>query len=99
MSKEQIANDVSSKRLERLQNLLEEQRMSFAKSLQDKEVNVLFDNVNMNNKKQACGRDEYMHLVVVNCKNNEEKQKLHGKLLKVKIKKVEPNVLIGEVVV
>ena len=98
LSKEQIADDIASERLDRLQTLLEEQRMSFAKSLQDKEVNVLFDNVNMNNKKQACGRDEYMHLVVVNCKNSEEKQKLYGKLLKVKIKKIEPNVLIGDVI-
>ena len=97
--KEQISDNIASKRLEKLQLLLEEQRMEFSKSLNGKIVNVLFDNINMQNKMQACGRDEFMHLVVINCQNEEEKNKLFGKLLEVKIVKIEPNVLIGKVAV
>ena len=95
--KEQIPDDIASERLDRLQALLEKQRMDFAKSLEGKIVNVLFDNMNMQNELQICGRDEYMHLVVVNCKNKKQKQELYGKLLKVKIVEIGANVLIGEI--
>ena len=96
--KEQIDDDVAGARLDKLQALLEEQRMNFAKSLDGKVVNVLFDNINMQDKLQVCGRDEFMHLVVVNCKTEDEKQAFLGKLMKIKIVKVEANVLIGETV-
>ena len=94
--KEQIDDDVAGARLDKLQALLEKQRMNFAKSLDGKVVNVLFDNINMQDKLQVCGRDEFMHLVVVNCKTEDEKQAFLGKLMKIKIVKVEANVLIGE---
>lgn len=96
LSKEQIPDDIASKRLDVLQDLLEKQRMHFAKEMLNKIVNVLFDNMNMEEPLQICGRDEYMHLVIVNCKNNDEKKHLFKQLLPVKIIKVEANVLIGE---
>ena len=98
LSKEQIPDDVASKRLDELQDLLEKQRMNFAKEMLNKIVNVLFDNMNMEEPLQICGRDEYMHLVIVNCHNNDEKKHLFKQLLPVKIIKVEANVLIGELV-
>ena len=98
LSKEQIPDDVASKRLDVLQALLEKQRMNFAKEMLNKIVNVLFDNLNMEEPLQICGRDEYMHLVIVNCHNNDEKKHLFKQLLPVKIIKVEANVLIGELV-
>ena len=98
LSKEQIPDDVASKRLDELQDLLEKQRMNFAKEMLNKIVNVLFDNMNMEEPLQICGRDEYMHLVIVNCKNDDEKKHLFKQLLPVKIIKVEANVLIGELV-
>ena len=98
LSKEQIPDDVASKRLDVLQDLLEKQRMNFAKEMLNKIVNVLFDNMNMEEPLQICGRDEYMHLVIVNCHNNDEKKHLFKQLLPVKIIKVEANVLIGELV-
>ena len=98
LSKEQIPDDVASKRLDVLQALLEKQRMNFAKEMLNKIVNVLFDNMNMEEPLQICGRDEYMHLVIVNCKNDDEKKHLFKQLLPVKIIKVEANVLIGELV-
>ena len=98
LSKEQIPDDVASKRLDVLQALLEKQRMNFAKEMLNKIVNVLFDNMNMEEPLQICGRDEYMHLVIVNCHNNDEKKHLFKQLLPVKIIKVEANVLIGELV-
>ena len=98
LSKEQIPDDVASKRLDVLQDLLEKQRMNFAKEMLNKIVNVLFDNMNMEEPLQICGRDEYMHLVIVNCKNDDEKKHLFKQLLPVKIIKVEANVLIGELV-
>jgi tRNA A37 methylthiotransferase MiaB len=94
----QVPDDVASKRLDMLQDLLEKQRMSFATSLQNKIVNVLFDNVNLSDPLQVSGRDEFMHLVIINCKNIEEKQQFLGKLIFIKIIKAEANVLIGEVV-
>ena len=98
LSKEQIPDDIASKRLDELQDLLEKQRMNFAKEMLNKIVNVLFDNMNMEEPLQICGRDEYMHLVIVNCHNNDEKKHLFKQLLPVKIIKVEANVLIGELV-
>ena len=98
LSKEQIPDDVASKRLDELQDLLEKQRMNFAKEMLNKIVNVLFDNMNMEEPLQICGRDEYMHLVIVNCKDEDEKRHLFKQLLPVKIIKVEANVLIGELV-
>ena len=98
LSKEQIPDDIASKRLDVLQDLLEKQRMNFAKEMLNKIVNVLFDNMNMEEPLQICGRDEYMHLVIVNCHNNDEKKHLFKQLLPVKIIKVEANVLIGELV-
>ena len=98
LSKEQIPDDIASKRLDVLQDLLEKQRMHFAKEMLNKIVNVLFDNMNMEEPLQICGRDEYMHLVIVNCKNDDEKKHLFKQLLPVKIIKVEANVLIGELV-
>ena len=98
LSKEQIPDDIASKRLDVLQALLEKQRMNFAKEMLNKIVNVLFDNMNMEEPLQICGRDEYMHLVIVNCKNDDEKKHLFKQLLPVKIIKVEANVLIGELV-
>ena len=98
LSKEQIPDDIASKRLDVLQALLEKQRMNFAKEMLNKIVNVLFDNMNMEEPLQICGRDEYMHLVIVNCHNNDEKKHLFKQLLPVKIIKVEANVLIGELV-
>ena len=99
LSKEQVPDKIASERLTELQNLLEEQRMNFALSLLGKQVNVLFDNQNMQNEKQVCGRDEYMHLVVVNCENHEDKAKIYSKILPVKIVKIEANVLIGKIVI
>ena len=98
LSKEQIPDDIASKRLDVLQDLLEKQRMNFAKEMLNKIVNVLFDNMNMEEPLQICGRDEYMHLVIVNCHNNDEKKHLFKQLLPVKIIKIEANVLIGELV-
>ena len=98
LSKEQIPDDIASKRLDELQDLLEKQRMNFAKEMLNKTANVLFDNMNMEEPLQICGRDEYMHLVIVNCHNNDEKKHLFKQLLPVKIIKVEANVLIGELV-
>ncbi len=97
--KDQIPDDVTSKRLEQLQELLEKQRMDFAKSLKGKIVNVLFDKINMQDKLQVCGRDEFMHLVVYNCSSIKEKKSFLGKLLPVKIISVGANVLCCEIVV
>ena len=96
--KEQIDDNIASKRLDKLQALLEKQRMDFAKSLEGKTVNVLFDNDKMENSLEICGRDEFMHLVVYNCKNEEEKKSIFGKLLQVKIIQIGANVLVCEMI-
>ena len=96
--KDQIPDDVASKRLDQLQELLEKQRMDFAKSLKGKVVNVLFDNIDMQDKLQVCGRDEFMHLVVYNCTSIKEKKSFFGKLLPVKITSIGANVLCCKVV-
>ena len=96
--KEQIPDDIASKRLEQLQELLEQQRMNFAQSLKGTIVNVLFDNINMQDELQISGRDEFMHLVVYNCKTKEEKQNFFGKLLPVKIINIGANILVGDII-
>ncbi len=96
--KNQISDDVASKRLEQLQDLLEKQRMCFAKSLKGKIVNVLFDNINMQDKLQVSGRDDFMHLVIYNCKTMREKKTFLGKLIPVKITRIGANILYCEVV-
>ena len=95
--KEQIDDKIASERLNKLQELLENQRMDFAKSLINKNVEVLFDNLNMANELQISGRDQYMHLVIVECKSEKEKKQLFGQLLSVQIIKVEANVMFGEI--
>ena len=97
LSKDQIEDKISSNRLNRLQRLLEEQRIEFVQSLLNKEVYVLFDNNEMEDKLQISGRDEYMHLVVYNCKDLNEKNKLYGKLLKVKIINIGANILTCDI--
>ena len=94
--KEQIPDDVASERLDKLQELLEKQRMNFARSLKDQVVYVLFDNIHMQNELQVCGRDEFMHLVIYNCKAIEAKQSFLGKLMKVKITEIGANALSCE---
>ena len=97
LSKDQIEDKIASDRLNRLQSLLEEQRIEFARSLLNNEVYVLFDNDKMEDKLQISGRDEYMHLVVYNCKDLNEKNKLYGQLLKVKITNIGANILTCDI--
>ena len=96
--KDQIPENIASDRLNRLQDLLEQQRMDFCKSLIGKTVNVLFDNKNMQKPDQICGRDDFMHLVVLENQTEEQKNELYGTIKKVKITKVNANVLNGEIV-
>ena len=96
--KNQISDNIASRRLNELQELLEEQRMNFAKSLKGKIVNVLFDNIDMQNDLQISGRDEFMHLVVYNCNSIDEKKTFLGKLLQVQITDVGANILVCKIV-
>ena len=47
---------------------------------------------------QICGRDDFMHLIVLENQTEEQKNELYGTIRKVKITKVNANVLNGEIV-
>ena len=96
--KYQIPENIASDRLNKLQDILEKQRMDFCNSLIGKTVNVLFDNKNMQKPDQICGRDDFMHLIVLENQTEEQKNELYVTIRKVKITKVNANVLNGEIV-
>ena len=84
-----VAEDVKAERLKRLQNLLNEQQYSFNKSMQNLELEVLFE------RKQGdkiMGRSPYLQAVFIEGGDIN----LIGQIKKVKITKSTPHSLTGE---
>ena len=84
-----IDKNVSSIRLEAVQNLLYENQVKINKSFEGKIINVLVENLTDDNT-QAFGRSEYMTSVVFNGKKEDI-----GKIVPVKIKKSNRTTLFG----
>ena len=80
----------SMDRLETVQNLLFENQMKMNKSLENKDLNVLVENLT-EDKTQVFGRSEYMTAVIFNGNKSDI-----GKIVKVKIKKSNRSTLFGK---
>ena len=87
---ELIDKKVSMERLERVQSELYDNQMQMNKSLEDKTINVLVENLS-DDKSQVFGRSEYMTSVIFNGKKDDI-----GKIVPVKINKSNRTTLFGE---
>ena len=77
-------------RLQEVQNLLFENQIAVNKSLENKTLNVLAENLS-EDKTQIFGRSEYMTSVIFNGKKSDI-----GKIVSVKIKRSNRSTLFGE---
>jgi tRNA-2-methylthio-N6-dimethylallyladenosine synthase len=83
---------ISMERLEIIQSQLFKNQIKFNRSLENKTLNVLVENLT-EDKNQAFGRSEYMTSVIFNGKKNDI-----GKTVKVKIKQSNRTTLYGDLV-
>jgi len=88
-----VDKKISFKRLEKIQNLLFENQTTMNKSLENKILNVLVENLT-ENKVQVFGRSEYMTSVIFNGKKEDI-----GKVVPVKIKQSNRSTLFGEKII
>ncbi|WP_435085999.1 tRNA (N6-isopentenyl adenosine(37)-C2)-methylthiotransferase MiaB [Candidatus Pelagibacter bacterium nBUS_33] len=82
---------ISMERLEKIQSQLYDNQMHMNKSLEDKTINVLVENLT-DDKTQVFGRSEYMTSVIFNGKKEDI-----GKIVAVKINKSNRSTLFGEI--
>ncbi len=87
-----IDKQISMERLQKVQNQLFENQVSMNKSLENKTLNVLVENLT-EDKTQVFGRSEYMTSVILNGKKNDI-----GKIVSVKIKQSNRSTLFGEII-
>ena len=85
-----IDKSISMERLEKIQSQLYDNQMHMNKSLEDKTINVLVENLT-EDKTQVFGRSEYMTSVIFNGKKDDI-----GKIVPVKINKSNRSTLFGE---
>jgi len=85
-----IDKKISMERLEKIQSQLYDNQMHMNKSLEDKTINVLVENLT-EDKTQVFGRSEYMTSVIFNGKKDDV-----GKIVSVKINKTNRSALFGE---
>ena len=87
-----IDKKISMERLEKIQSQLFDNQISMNKSLNNKTLNVLVENLTKD-KTQVFGRSEYMTSVILNGKKEDI-----GKIVQVKINKFNRSTLFGEIV-
>ena len=88
-----IDKKISMERLEKIQQQLYENQIKMNKSLENKTINVLVENLT-DDKSQVFGRSEYMTSVIFNGKKEDI-----GKIMAVKINKSNRTTLFGESIV
>ena len=87
-----VNKKISMERLEKIQNQLFENQLNMNKSLENKTLDVLVENLT-SDKTKAFGRSEYMTSVLFNGKKSDI-----GKIVSVKIKKSNRSTLFGEII-
>ena len=87
-----IEKKISVERLEKIQNILFENQIQMNKSLENKTVDVLVENLT-DDESKAFGRSEYMTSIIFNGKKSDI-----GKIVKVRIKESSRNTLFGEII-
>ena len=85
-----VEKNISLERLEKVQNLLFENQIKMNKSLENKNLSVLVENLT-EDKTQAFGRSEHMTSVIFNGNRSDI-----GKIVQVKIQKSNRSTLFGE---
>ena len=85
-----IDKKILTERLEKVQNLLFENQMRMNKSLENKNLNVLVENLT-DDKAKLFGRSEYMTSVIFNGKNSDI-----GKITNIKIEQSNRSTLFGK---
>ena len=85
-----IEKKILTERLEKVQDLLFENQIIMNKSLENKNLNVLVENLT-EDKAQVFGRSEYMTSVIFDGKKSDI-----GKIIKVKIEQSNRSTLFGE---
>jgi len=85
-----ISKEITTKRLKEVQNQLFENQTNMNKSFENKNLNVLVENLTKD-KKQVFGRSEYMTPVIFDGKKEDI-----GKIMSVKITKSNRSTLFGE---
>ncbi|MDC6483113.1 tRNA (N6-isopentenyl adenosine(37)-C2)-methylthiotransferase MiaB [Candidatus Pelagibacter sp.] len=88
-----INKKISIERLEKIQNQLYENQIKMNKSLENRTIDVLVENLT-DDKTQVFGRSEYMTSVIFN--GNKD---IIGKIMSVKINKSNRTTLFGELVI
>ena len=86
-----IKKTISSERLEKIQNILFKNQIEMNKSLKNKIIDVLVENIT-DDKTKAFGRSEYMTSVIFNGTKSDI-----GKIVKVRIKDSNRNTLFGDI--
>ena len=87
-----IEKKISIQRLEKIQNILFENQIQMNKSLENKVIEVLVENLT-DDKSKAFGRSQYMTSVIFNGKKSDI-----GKIVQVRIKESNRNTLFGEII-
>jgi len=87
-----IDNQISKKRLNKIQSQLFENQVNMNKSLENKTLSVLVENLT-EDKTQVFGRSEFMTSVILNGNKDDI-----GKIVPVKIKKSNRSTLFGEII-
>ncbi len=87
---EVIDSKITKERLKIFQNKASELKMEYRKNLINTEVSVLFEN-RIKNSSNFFGRDEHFNSVVV-----ESNEDLKGKIMNIRISKINKNTLYGE---
>ena len=87
-----IANNSSSKFAKDIQNQLFKNQITMNKSLENKNINVLVENLT-DDKSQVFGRSEYMTSVIFNGKEDDI-----GKIVQVKIRASNRTTLFGDLI-
>jgi tRNA-2-methylthio-N6-dimethylallyladenosine synthase len=89
----QIDEDIKSKRLKILQDLLNKQQIEFNQSFEGVEMPILFDKKG-NEKGQIIGKSPWLQSVIL----EDFKEEYFGEMIDVKIIKARPNSLIAKII-
>lgn len=89
----QIPEEIQQKRLEILQDILDNQQIDFNISCKNKTMQILVENILENNT--VFGRTSYLQAVIIDCQNTNNPESLIGKIINVKITDANLRTLSG----
>jgi tRNA-2-methylthio-N6-dimethylallyladenosine synthase len=96
---DQVPEAVKSTRLKTLQDLLEGQQHAFNDTMQSRIIPVLFEEKPTRNENQIAGRSEYLQIVLCDLPSNINRADIIGTIRNVRITRVNPNSMFGELLI